>query len=166
MFFWLVLFCFERQAWQNLLSLKQVRYLRGEPIIKKDENIGNPSKVDVPKGDNVEVRPHSKVGLRFKHVKEKGTASATPATTYPPHPQGKFLSEVFLITNTAAFSEVVTVAISFDGTGLTENQKKKLKVYRNDLKSKSVWDELTSSIDTKNNIAYGETDHFSVFGVR
>jgi hypothetical protein len=134
--------------------------------MKKDENAGNPGRVDVPRGDNVDVRPHLKVGLRFKHVRETGSASATPTTTYPPHPQGKFLSEVFEITTTATFSEVVTVAISFDGTGLTENQKKKLKVHRNDLKPKSAWDELKSSIDTKNNIAFGETDHFSVFGVR
>jgi hypothetical protein len=140
--------------------------LQGEPIIKKGENSGNPGRVDVPVGDNVDIHPHLKVGLRFKHVRGRGTASATPTTTYPPHPQGKFLSEVFEITTTAAFSEVVTVAISFDGTGLTENQKKNLKVYRHDLKPKSVWDELKSSIDTKNNIAYGETDHFSVFGVR
>ena len=133
--------------------------------MKKGENAGNPRQVDVPKGDNVEIHPHPKVGLKFKHVEEKATACATPTTTYPPHPQGAFLSEVFEITTTAHFSEVATVAISFDGTGLTENQKKKLKVYRHDLKPKSMWEELPSSIDTKNNIASGETDHFSVFGV-
>ena len=97
---------------------------------------------------------------------KEGEASALPITTYPPHPQGKFLGEVFDITTTAVFLEVATVAISFDGTGLTEDQKKKLKVYRIDLKPKSVWEVLPSSIDTKKNIAYGETDHFSVFGVR
>jgi hypothetical protein len=48
---------------------------------------------------------------------------------------------------------------------MTEKQKKKLRVYRNDLKKDSVWEDVTSSIDTKNNIAYGSTDHFSFFAV-
>ena len=134
--------------------------------MKKDENEEKPGRVDVPTGANVEVRPHPKVGLKFKHVSKKGKASAKPTKTYPPHPQGKFLSEVFDITTDTVFSETVTVAISFDGTGLTDDQKKKLRVYRNDLKPKSVWEDVTSSIDTKKNIAYGSTDHFSIFGVR
>ncbi|MFB3889811.1 MAG: hypothetical protein ACE14S_10005 [Candidatus Bathyarchaeia archaeon] len=120
----------------------------------------------VPAGDMVSARPHAKVGLKFNRVGKAGKALAKPVATYPPHPQGKFLSEVFDITTTAAFLGVVTVELSFDGKGLTEAQKKNLRMYRNDLKKESVWQDVTSSIDTKNNIAYGVTDHFSVFGVR
>ncbi len=120
----------------------------------------------VPTGDQIEVRPHLKVGLKFKHVDKEGTVYATPVTIYPPHPQGKFLSEVFDITTDATFTGMTTVAISFDGTGLTEEQKKRLRVYRIDIKPKSGWDDVTVSIDTKKDVAYGETDHFSVFGVK
>jgi len=98
-------------------------------------------------------------------VSKEGTASATLMLSYPPHPQGAFLGPVFEIKTTALFSGVVTVAISFDGKGLTEDQKKKLRVYRHDLKPESKWEDVTSSIDIKNDIAYGETDHFSGFGV-
>jgi hypothetical protein len=133
---------------------------------KGEKREEKPVRVDVPTGANVHVRPHPKVGLRFKQVRKKGKASATPTTTYPPHPQGRFLSEVFDIKTDAVFSETARVAISFDGAGLTEDQKKKLRVYRHDLKPKSGWEDVTSSIDTKKDIAYGETDHFSIFGVR
>jgi hypothetical protein len=121
--------------------------------------------VHVPTGDKIGVRPHSKVVLQFNHVSHAGTVSALPVSTYPPHPQGKFL-EVFDIKNTAVFSGVVTVGLSFDGKGMTEEQKKKLRVYRHDLKKGSVWEDVTLSIDTANSVAYGETDHFSVFGVK
>jgi hypothetical protein len=143
-----------------------MQYLQGGDIMKKGKNEEKPDRVDVPTGASVHVRPHPKVGLRFKHVSKKGKASAKPTTTFPPHPQGKFLSEVFDITTDAVFSETVMVEISFDGTGLTEEQKKKLRVYRHDLKPKAAWEDVTSSIDTKKDIAYGETDHFSIFGVR
>ena len=105
------------------------------------------------------------MGLKFNKVNKAGAASATVTTSYPPFSKGEFLGSVFEIRTTAIFSGIVTVGISFDGTGLTVAQKKKLRVYRNDLKPDSVWEDVTSSIDATNNIAYGETDHFSVFGV-
>ena len=120
----------------------------------------------VPAGQNISARPHSKVGLKFSRVSKAGTATASPVLTYPPHPLGKFLGEVFDIKTTAVFSGFATVGLWFDGKDMTETQKKKLKVYRHDLKKDSVWEDVTSSIDTKNDVAYGETDHFSVFGVR
>ena len=120
----------------------------------------------VPIGDQISARPHPKVGLKFNRVNKAGTASASPVLTYPPHPQGKLLGEVFDIKTTAIFSGVVTVELSFDGTGMTDAQKMKLRVYRHDLKKDSVWEDVTLSIDTKNNVACGVTDHFSVFGVR
>ena len=48
---------------------------------------------------------------------------------------------------------------------LNEDQKKKLRVYRNDLKKDSKWQDVTTLIDTVNNVAYGATDHFSGFGI-
>jgi hypothetical protein len=123
------------------------------------------SSVHVPAGKKIKVRPHSKVALEFNQVSKEGTASASPVATYPPLPQGKFLGEVFDIKTTAVFSGAVTVGLSFDGAGMTDETKKKLRVYRNDLKKGSVWEDVTSSIDTANNVAFGETDQFSVFGV-
>ncbi len=134
--------------------------------MKKGVGGGGSASAHVPIGEIISARPHPKVELKFKRVSKPGTASASPVSTYPSHPQGKFLGEVFDIKTTAVFSGVVTVGLSFDGKGMTEAQKKKLKVYRNDLKKDSVWEDVTSSIDTKNDVAYGETDHFSIFGVR
>ncbi len=134
--------------------------------MKKDKKEGKMVPIPVPIGDGIEVRPHSKVGLKFAHIGKEGTASAAPTLTYPPHPKGKFLSDVFEISTTAVFSGKVKVAISFDGQGLTEDNKKALRVYKHDLKKDSKWEDVTSSIDTKKDIAYGEIDHFSVFGVK
>jgi hypothetical protein len=134
--------------------------------MKKGVGGGGPASVNIPMGEKISARPHPKIGLKFSRVSKAGIASATPVSTYPPHPKGKFLGEVFDIKTTAVFSGVATVALSFDGKGMTEEQKNKLKVYRHDLKKDSVWEELKSTIDTKNDVAYGETDHFSIFGVR
>ncbi len=49
---------------------------------------------------------------------------------------------------------------------MTEEQKKALRVYKHDLKKDSKWEDVTASIDTKKDIAHGEIDHFSVFGVK
>ncbi len=133
--------------------------------MKKGIGGGGSASVNVPAGEKISVRPHLKVALKFNSVSKAGTVSASVVSTYPPHPQGKFLGEVFEIKTTAVFSGVVTVGLSFDGTGMTEVQKKKLRVHRHDLKKGSVWEDVTSIIDTANNVAYGETDHFSFFGV-
>lgn len=120
----------------------------------------------VPVGANVVVYPHPEVGLTFSQVKIAGAATATPLLSYPALPEGlKFVGTVFDIKTTAVFTGVVLVALAFDGKDMTEEQKKKLRVSRNELKKDSVWEDVTSSIDAKNNIAYGSTDHFSVFGV-
>jgi hypothetical protein len=123
-----------------------------------------PAQVSV--GANILVHPHPAVGLTFSLVKAAGAATAIPLLSYPALPQGlKFLGTVFDIKTTAVFTGAVLVALAFDGKDMTEEQKKKLRVYRNDLKKDSVWEDVTSSIDTKKNVAYGSTDHFSGFGV-
>jgi hypothetical protein len=133
--------------------------------MKKGKGEEGSASVHVPAGDKINVRPHSKVALEFNRVGKAGTVSASPVLTYPPHPQGAFLGEVFEVKTTAVFSGVVTVGLSFDGKGKTEKKKNELRLYRNDLKKGSVWEDVTLSIDTANNVAYGVTDHFSVFGV-
>jgi hypothetical protein len=120
----------------------------------------------VPVGANIIVHPHPAIGLTFSQVQIAGAATATPLLSFPALPEGlKFLGTVFDIKTTAVFAGAVLVALAFDGKDMTEEQKKKLRVYRNDLKKDSVWEDVTSSIDTKNNIAYGSTDHFSGFGI-
>lgn len=120
----------------------------------------------VPVGANVIVHPHPAIGLTFSQVKIAGAATAIPLLSFPALPEGlKFIGSVFDIKTTAIFTGVVLVALAFDGKDMTEERKKKLRVYRNDLKKDSVWEDVTSSIDAKNNIAYGSTDHFSGFGI-
>jgi len=120
----------------------------------------------VPVGANIIVHPHPEVGLTFSQVKIAGEVTATPLLRFPELPQGlKFVGTVFAIRTTAVFTGLVIVALAFNGKDMNDEQKKKLRVYRNDFKKDSVWEDVTSSIDTKNNIAYGASDHFSGFGV-
>jgi hypothetical protein len=126
---------------------------------------GGPTTVAL--GSSVIVYPHPKVKLIFSQVKTAGEATVTPLLSYPAPPLGtKFLGTVFDIITTAVFTGLVTVGLIFDGGNMSEEDRKKLRVYRNDLKKDSAWEDVTSAIDTKNNIAYGATDHFSIFGVR
>jgi hypothetical protein len=124
--------------------------------------------VPVPTGINITVYPHPSVLLTFGQVTKAGSATATPLTRYPPLPQGgSFLSgTVFDIKTSAAFTGKPTVGIRFDGSGLTDAQKLALKMFRIHSAKGSVWEDVTSRIDVKNNIVYGATDHFSIFGVR
>jgi hypothetical protein len=133
--------------------------------MKKDIGGVGSAEVDVPTGRKIKVRPHSKVALEFNSVDKTGKASATLVSTYPPHPKGAFKEEVFDVNTTAEFAGIVKVGLSFNGKGMSETEKQNLRVYRNDLKKGSVWVDVTLDIDTANNIAYGATDHFSVFGV-
>jgi hypothetical protein len=121
----------------------------------------------VPAGTNITVNPHPKVQLTFGQVTQAGGATATPLSSFPKPPRGiPFLGTVFDINTTAVFTGFVLVGFLFDGTNLKEKDKKKLRVYRNDPEKGGGWEDVTSSIDTKKNIAYGATDHFSIFGVR
>ena len=141
-------------------------FLKGGNKPKVPHPIGG-GPTNVPAGTNVTVHPDPKVRLTFSQVRQAGAATATPLSSYPPLPRGiSFRGSVFDVKTTAVFTGLVIVGLLFDGEDLTEEEKKKLRVYRNDLKKDSVWEDVTSSIDTKNNIAYGSTDHFSVFGVR
>jgi hypothetical protein len=118
-------------------------------------------------GANVAVYPHPEVMLTFGQVKVAGVVTAIPLLAYPALPRGiKFRGAVFDVKTTAVFTGLALVGLVFDGENMSEKEKKKLRVYRNDLKENSVWEDVTSSIDTKNNIVYGATDHFSLFGVR
>ena len=140
---------------------------KGGPKVPKGAQPAGGGSVNVPAGTNVTVYPNPKVGLTFSQVNQAGAATATPLSSYPALPKGiSFRGTVFDIKTTAVFTGLVIVGLLFEGKDLTEEEKKKLRVYRNDLKKDSVWEDVTSSIDTKNNIAYGSTDHFSGFGIR
>ena len=123
--------------------------------------------VNVQAGANVAVQPHPKVKLTFAQVNQAGAATATPVSSYPPLPKGMaFRGDVFDVKTASVFTGLVVVGLLFDAKDLSEEKKKKLRVYRNDLKEGSGWEDVTQSIDAENNIAYGATDHFSLFGVR
>lgn len=127
---------------------------------------GGPPPAHIPVGANVCVLPHPNVILSFTNVEIAGAATAVPLAIYPPHPSAKpFVGTVFDIKTSAVFSGTVLVGLAFDGKNMTNEQKKKLRVYRNDFKKGSVWEDVTSEIDVKKNIAYGVTDHFSGFGI-
>jgi hypothetical protein len=128
---------------------------------------GGGGSANVATGTNIAVQPHPNVHMQFSHVNTAGVASANPISIYPKPPGGiPFLGMVFDIKTTAVFTGLVMVGVLFDGKGMSEKEKKKLRVYRNDPDKEGKWEDVTSSIDTKNNIAYGATDHFSIFGVR
>jgi hypothetical protein len=129
--------------------------------------IGVGGAIVVPVGVTVAVQPDPKVLLSFSKVTKTGTATAKPVSMYPPLPKGgSFLGSAWDIETAAAFAGMVVVGICFDGSGMTMEQKKKLKVYRIDLGQKARWKDVTARVDSEKNIAYGTTDHFSIFGVR
>jgi hypothetical protein len=146
-----------------ILKLRKTRYLVAAAKVAW-ASVGVSAAVAV--GSSVTVHPNSNVLLTFNKVQQAGAATAVPLSNYPPLPKGvPFMGAVWDIKTTAAFAGVVLVGILFDGSALTDEQKKKLRVYRIDLDQKSSWKDVTATIDIENNIAYGTTDHFSGFGI-
>ena len=103
--------------------------------------------------------------LTFDEVTEGGNTSVTVTDKGPPPPTGFKLAPIntyYEIVTTAEFTENIEICINYDDSGMSQKkeEKLKLKVYED-----GDWVDITTSIDTTNNIICGVTDHLSFFGV-
>jgi hypothetical protein len=114
-----------------------------------------------PVGSNVTVSPAANVNTTFTHVTSPGitTVNVTQA------PSEAFASAVCLdVKTTATYSGNVTLMVGFNGTGLSLEAKQSMKIWLLNQTSGS-WIDITSYVDTTNNVVYGVSPHLSIFGV-
>jgi len=116
---------------------------------------------NTPVGSNVTVSLESGT-VTFPTVNESGTTTATTLTENPVEPtpsdfyviEGNFIE----ITTTANYSGLITVGISYDESQVANEESLVLFHWNG-----SVWEDVTTSVDTVENIVYGQVASLSPF---
>jgi hypothetical protein len=116
---------------------------------------------NTPVGSNVTVSLEGGM-VTFPTVNESGTTTMTTSTENPGGPtpsdfyvvEGEFID----ITTTATYSGNITMGISYDETQVGNEESLRLFHWNG-----SEWEDVTISVDTVNNIIYGEVVSLSPF---
>jgi parallel beta-helix repeat protein len=124
-------------------------------------------------GTDVEVVANENVSLTFSSITKSGITTAemveadtiTPENVFNPvnfklAPENTY----YEIKTTAEYTGVIELAIAYVDSGLTDQEEKDLRLMQWD-NTTGVWVDITTWIDTENNIIYGETTHLSLFAV-
>ncbi|MFB0560864.1 MAG: NosD domain-containing protein [Candidatus Lokiarchaeia archaeon] len=127
---------------------------------------------NTPTGEDVEVTdPVSGINMTFDNVTDSGTTTVTAIETGPEPPEGFVIipsvtGDVYYDINTTAnYTGTITIAIPYDETQLTYPwQESFLKLYHWNSTTEE-WEDVTTWVDTENNIIYGEITSFSIFTV-
>jgi len=116
-------------------------------------------------GENVTVFPTENVGLIFENVAVAGSTTASETGTGPAPESGfKIEGKYIDISTTASYSGNITIRLTYDDTNMTQQEEESLQLMRWN-ETLQQWENITASVDTQNNVIYGETDHLSIFGV-
>jgi len=124
--------------------------------------------LNTQEGTDVEVNfPETETILTFETVTSSGNTTVEMTTDGPPLPTGFELNPLdtyYDINTTAEYDDSIEICIEYDDTGLTQVQEEglMLKHYNEDM---DTWEDITTSLDTENNIICGETNSFSYFAV-
>ncbi len=71
------------------------------------------------------------------------------------------MGEYYDISTTAEYTSGINIAISYDDNALSEDEESLILLHYNE--SLQEWEDITSSVDTLNNVIYGFSSTFSVF---
>jgi hypothetical protein len=117
---------------------------------------------NTPTGARVLIQPTTNVSLTFDDVTSTGTTAVTQASVGPSPPSGFSLgipATYYDITTTASFSGSVTVCLSYRAVTFPLGAPQLLH-YEN-----GAWTNVTTSVDTANQIVCGSVTSFSPFAV-
>ena len=122
---------------------------------------------NTPPGTDVEVDAGSGVTVTFDEVTGAGNTTATETTCSAVAPSGFEIlpfddPTCYDVETTATYSGTIEVCFAYDDTGVVDESNLKLFIHED---PPGEWVDITTSIDTVNNIICGETDHLSQFAV-
>ena len=117
--------------------------------------------INTPVGSNVTVSLESGT-VTFPDVQESGTTTMTTSTENPVDPtpsdfyviEGSFIE----ITTTANYSGLITVGVSYDESQVGDEESLRLFHWNG-----AEWEDATTSVDTVENILYGQVTSLSPF---
>lgn len=131
-------------------------------ITANDPSVYSFSVNNTQNGTDVEVSDDG-VSVTFENVTESGNTTVTAQTGNPvsSKPSGFMFRGYFVdISTTATYEGSIEVCIDY--TGIISGNEDKLRLMHWD---GSRWDDVTTSLDTKNNILCGEVTSLSPFGI-
>jgi hypothetical protein len=125
----------------------------------------HPPVINTPVGENVVVVANENVTLVFENVRVAGNTvvemvEGTPPANFRLIPENIFYD----IKTTAEYTGWITLAISYSDVGLTPEEENDLRLMQWD-NVENVWVDITTWVDTENNVIYGQTTHLSLFAV-
>ncbi len=118
---------------------------------------------NTPVGSSVLVGPFNNVTLVFSQVTQEGQTTVASSSSGPTPLSGFKLGNpptYYSISTTAQFNPPVEICIGYDDTQFKNEKNLKLFHFEN-----GAWTNVTTSLDTANNIICGEVSSFSEFGL-
>jgi len=126
------------------------------------------SQQNTSKGSNVEVfTSQTGATIIFDTVVGGGSTTGVLTQEGPPGPAGLKLvpdGSVYDMNTTAAFSGLIQIAIRYDDADLTWAQENTMMLWRYEEQT-DEWVDITSELDTGNNIIYGETHDLTFMAI-
>lgn len=124
--------------------------------------------VPTPTGDDVVVAPTDETGeaplsMTFPNVSEAGETSLTTLEDPPALPGGFQVADepiFFDLSTTAVFAGVVEVCYDYGSSGIVDDSMLRMLHYEG-----GMWDDVTSSLDTVNDILCGQVTSLSPFAI-
>jgi parallel beta-helix repeat protein len=116
--------------------------------------------ISTPVGEEIEIEdPISDVTIIFDEITTEGETIITVNETGPDPPSGFEVDETYYnISTTATFVKNITIAIPYNESNISESEEN-LRIMHWD----GEWVDVTTWVDTENNIIYGEVTHLSLF---
>jgi len=116
-----------------------------------------------PQGENVTVFPTEDVDLTFENVTTAGSTTVNKTSTGPEPPSGfEIAGQYYDIQTTASYYGQIEVRIVYDDSGMTQVAEEALRLRQWNV---TEWVDITTYVDTVNNVIYGTAPHLSMFGV-
>jgi parallel beta-helix repeat protein len=119
-------------------------------------------------GENVTATHASGVSLTFANVTSSGITTVNVTQSGPDPPSGFRLAlepPIFYdIKTTADYTGPIQIRVAYNDTGLTHGQENNLRLMHWN-ETIQQWTDITKSVDTEDNLIWGETDHLSIFVV-
>jgi len=140
------------------------------PYILNDNNIDHYPLMGpwTKTGENVAVTHTTGVSMIFDNITDAGITTVNQSSAGPNPPSGFELATdppvYYDIKTTANYSGTVKLAIPYNDTSLTQEQENNLSLMHWN-ETLQQWTEITTLLDTENNIIYGETDSFAAFAI-
>ncbi len=117
--------------------------------------------VSTPIGTNVTVSPAENANVTFASTT---TGGVTTLNIIQP-PSTEFVSVLCNeIKTTANYTGNITIQFTYDPTGLSLEDEQAMKIWLWN-ESSRTWTDITTFVDTDNNIIYGTAPHLSIFGI-